>query len=849
MRWGFVVLACALIISSLPTTAAAQAHLKAHLGGVQENPPVAGDGSGTASFTLIDNTIYYTLTVEGLSGPVTAAHLHRGQRGVNGPVVFDLGGDFNFHAPNTATGEIAGLTSADVADLLSGSLYLNVHTSANPGGEIRGQVDLASGAHLVADLDGNQENPPTGAAGTGTGAFILTEEALFYDVTVTGLTGGITASHFHSGALGLNGGVVRDIGGSFAGNRAVGVWNRGSSAPDLTPALVRDLLTGELYLNIHTAANPGGEIRGQLQLASGFGFRANFDGDQRVPPLDTDAEGTAALTLTPNGLTYDITVEGLTGPIIDAHFHLAAAGSNGPVVRGIMADFVGNTARGVWSPTDSQALTPQMICDLLEGNLYINVHTTANPGGEIRGQVLLNSATSFTARFSSEQENPPTGEAGTGTGTFRLTGAGLEYDISIDGLTGAITAAHIHDGTVGVNGGVVFNLGGSFTGNHAHGTWAAPSGAQIKELLAGNYYVNIHTGAHPGGELRGQVLLSSGCGVVFPLNSEQEEPPVMTPADGTGAATLTRDGLVVNFTVDNLSSAFLATHIHGAPTGTNGGVLYNMTGAYAGGHAEDVFAPADGLTPAAFDDVLLGNTYVNVHTGSFPSGELRGQLIFSEGFFADALLNGGAEVPPFGSLALGTGAFQLSDGFMAYDVSYDGLEGPFLASHFHQAPVGSNGPVRHDISGSFVAGTGRGIWREDDAQPLTTDDFCSFIRRDMYVNIHSNASPAGEIRGDLDEMTPASTPDAPAVPQFVVKATPNPALDRTTVSFQLERDGEVSASLFAPDGSLVRPVLQEARTAGRLDITVDLGGLPVGMYFLRVEQEGRSGVAKLLRIE
>jgi hypothetical protein len=209
-----------------------------------------------------------------------------------------------------------------------------------------------------------------------------------------------TAAHFHNGAIGVNGGVVRTITNDFAGNTASGIWTSSDTEP-LTPGLIADLLAGNLYINVHTAANPGGEIRGQVNLSAGTGFSSNLDGNQEVPPVTTNATGTASLTLTGAGLEFSLTVEGLT--FTAAHFHNAAVGVNGGVVRTITNDFAGNTASGLWSSTDSEPLTPGLINELLAGNIYINVHTTANPGGEIRGQLNVTAViipvelTSFTA--------------------------------------------------------------------------------------------------------------------------------------------------------------------------------------------------------------------------------------------------------------------------------------------------------------------------------------------------------------------------------------------------------------------------------------------------------------------
>lgn len=112
--------------------------------GAQENPPVSGEGYAIARFTFDDSTrvLTYAVTVNGLSsGLVTAAHIHRGATGVNGPVVYPLS--------TVGFSQVAGsitLTVDDVADLQAGRFYVNVHSTANPGGFARGQIILSGAA-------------------------------------------------------------------------------------------------------------------------------------------------------------------------------------------------------------------------------------------------------------------------------------------------------------------------------------------------------------------------------------------------------------------------------------------------------------------------------------------------------------------------------------------------------------------------------------------------------------------------------------------------------------------------------------------------------------------------------
>jgi hypothetical protein len=85
--------------------------------------------------------------------------------------------------------------------LKTGRTYANIHTAANPGGEIRGQI---SPVHFTATLSGGAEVPPVTTAASGTGSFDLIGDQLFYTVIYSGLSAAASASHIHA-PIGANG--------------------------------------------------------------------------------------------------------------------------------------------------------------------------------------------------------------------------------------------------------------------------------------------------------------------------------------------------------------------------------------------------------------------------------------------------------------------------------------------------------------------------------------------------------------------------------------------------------------------------------------------------------------------
>ena len=133
-----VLLAGMLAIGActLVPMAASAAEAKATLSGASEVPPTASSATGTLQASITNDVLTWTVTYSGLSGPVTGAHFHGpAMAGANAAVVVPFTGSLASPIKGTAT-----LTAAQMADLMAGKWYVNLHTAASPGGEIRGQV-------------------------------------------------------------------------------------------------------------------------------------------------------------------------------------------------------------------------------------------------------------------------------------------------------------------------------------------------------------------------------------------------------------------------------------------------------------------------------------------------------------------------------------------------------------------------------------------------------------------------------------------------------------------------------------------------------------------------------------
>ena len=259
-----------IVLLALAGGTSAQNQFWADLDGSQETPPVATFAGGWGKATLNPgNTLTYEVRVYGMSA--TAAHIHVGAPGVAGGVVFPLAG-----GPSVWAGTTAALSAAQLATLRSNGFYFNVHSAAFPAGQVRGQIEVRP-ITFATRADGAQEVPAAAVPGTGGGTVDFGPGGtLDYDLTASGLTGIASDSHFHRGAVGVNGSIMAGLG-------PVGPWLGSTGAlPAADLNLVQD---GNVYWNVHTGAFPGGEIRGQV-VAEGHRY-----GDLAQYPITLDSNG------------------------------------------------------------------------------------------------------------------------------------------------------------------------------------------------------------------------------------------------------------------------------------------------------------------------------------------------------------------------------------------------------------------------------------------------------------------------------------------------------------------------------------------------------------------------------
>jgi hypothetical protein len=191
-----------------------------------------------------------------------------------------------------------------------------------------------------------------------------------HDMSMTGgmMTGGMMTGGMMTGGM-TPGGMVTDMEIGGAGTDGMPV-----EAPVEALAQTGGMMTGGMMT--------GGMTDQRVEVT--------LSGDQQVPPVATDATGSASVTLMGDAMTVSGDFSGLSSPVVEiagtpAHIHMAPMGENGDVVFPLNVSAAEDGTSGIFSL--STTLSPEQIDAFNAGELYINIHTEMHQGGELRGQI------------------------------------------------------------------------------------------------------------------------------------------------------------------------------------------------------------------------------------------------------------------------------------------------------------------------------------------------------------------------------------------------------------------------------------------------------------------------------
>jgi CHRD domain-containing protein len=384
-------------------------------------------------------------------------------------------------------------------------------------------------------------------------------------------------------------------------------------AAKMKKALLWLLAVGTTLAVIVSCGGPGGG-GGNIPTASATTKSVSLTGAQEVPAVTTAAVGNGFISVeeSTGAVSGTITTFGINGTV--AHIHEGPVGVVSPVIVPLE-----QVQPGVWQVPDGSVLTPSQVTSFKNGNLYVNVHSAANPNGEIRAQI---GRMIFFATLTGNQENPPTGSSATGTGRwiFNPDTNVITGEENVAGMSA--TVSHFHIGPIGTNAGVAIPFAGGPT------TWTlAPTtltADQVTQLLAGNFYANAHSATFPSGEIRGQVNLPMRCTT---LTGTQETPPNSSAATGTGCVMVNPFDKTVAGRIETQGIEGTLAHIHQGPQGVVSPVIVPMTQTSPGVWTTAANAK---LTDDQYVNWLKGLHYLNVHSAALPVGEIRGQLLVGQ---------------------------------------------------------------------------------------------------------------------------------------------------------------------------------------------------------------------------
>lgn len=464
----------------------------------EELGPVTTAALGVATVELVGNDVTFDIEATGLSGPAIDAHFHEGAPGVAGPIVLDIGSTIETDAEGNFRAQGTLPAPAGFADALrAGNIYVNVHTTLNPTGELRGQFEAQEA--FRSQLTSAQETP-TPVVGSDV-RVTVTNRAPDLGTFQTAVWVG-----FHDGGFEL-----LDVGSAadtffLTSDALERLAEDGNAEPLRTEFAEQGLGRIDGLLPGRLGPNPEGG-----QIAPGETVSAVF----RLDPAQLEDRFFSYATMViPSNDAFSANDDPQAHPIFDVGSNFVATdfvvlGSEAldagtevndevPANTGFFGQTVPNTgtAEGGVVAVHPGFLAPG------SGGILDDADFTAADFKAVGYELLQFRFEELTVKGS------PTGMV-----VARLNEAQTELDFAVvaHGLSGPATDMHFHEGAPGVAGPPVIDVFDSIDLNRDGDVTAQDTvpvdAAFVDALLAGDIYLNIHTALNPTGEVRGQVLV------------------------------------------------------------------------------------------------------------------------------------------------------------------------------------------------------------------------------------------------------------------------------------------------------------------------------------------------------
>jgi uncharacterized protein (TIGR03437 family) len=390
---------------------------------------------------------------------LTGMHIHSGAAGVAGPVTISSGITAGNNRPFKATGDLVKLqaqfTASDTAaiDTINGMLkdpsqyYFNMHTTDNPNGVIRGQLQAAQATFLLGSMTSDVEIPSPGVTASGTAVvfalatfdsnFNLTSGTAYLQTSYSILEqGNFTGFHIHPGLPGATG--PASLSSGIPSTTLIDPSGKGSVGPfyfelDATNAVQLStfanlfLNPGADYINLHTNLHPGGIMRAQLRPTDLTLFPIMMDSANETATVNVKGTAPSQVglltvrnedgTIAAGAVAFDVNYR-LPSPatITGLHIHDAGPGVNGaitvPLIPNVDPSFTTTAASGNIYDYTPAVTNTAVLADILANpeNHYANLHTSTDPGGAMRAQLgpIVSAAPGAAAALSATNDKNAT---------------------------------------------------------------------------------------------------------------------------------------------------------------------------------------------------------------------------------------------------------------------------------------------------------------------------------------------------------------------------------------------------------------------------------------------------------
>jgi len=345
---------------------------------------------------------------------------------------------------------------------------------------------------LGATMTGREQVPAIyGRGATGTATFALDVLGSTLDYTVTHTVAAPTGAHLHLGIAGESGEVLLPL------PMTPGVL---SGTLQLTPEQARHIAEGRVYVDIHSADHPDGEIRGQVVLPGEIVYVARLTADQVSGSTASSGEGIGAFLVdgTTNRMRFQLRSRGMVGAPTRAVVGMGPAGVEGPVVL----DLTDPKTPAAMSLSGARSIESSEPLDL--GRWYVALHSRSFPMGELRGQILRPGQELYLARMRAQESVPPVSSQASGSVAVIVDSdrSRIIYDVALSNMTA--TQAYLGEGPVGVRGAVSVPFevfGSSFRAMRM----LTQDSTLLSSLAAGNVFASAASASFPDGEIRGQL--------------------------------------------------------------------------------------------------------------------------------------------------------------------------------------------------------------------------------------------------------------------------------------------------------------------------------------------------------